>query len=201
MASQSTVTRQPSLPDHNPTPADVYAVLSILRNEIHPRIPHELNFAILDLAKYHPRIIHGRHRSMTQPVNEDGPSEASLRGDPGLYLSTPPIQCPNEGSNDFAITHIEFRVQASHHVVDEDETYNNSPTWFEASILQRIPDMQASTEPLEEVPSLETLVSPIDAIEEFQRLGWKFKGDADNIFWKVHSNITTSSDPRKYTVR
>lgn len=81
-------------------------------------------------------------------------------------------------------------------------TYNNSHTWFEASILKRVEQSDHQL-PLEDSNGMPlTFGSVMNARESLLRYGWDFKFvDGDKCVWKVHNNVTAERRFREHNVR
>ncbi|KAJ8129669.1 hypothetical protein O1611_g3957 [Lasiodiplodia mahajangana] len=183
----------------NPTINDVIIarrILTGLRIGGHG-VPMEIALGILALASYNPyqssiKQVEGIY--MANDFWRPGP-EASVAG---LYLAVTTLAVPCTVARPKSIT---FQMKAADQGWADfggDGTYENSHTWYEASILR----------PKSENLSVAALTSadmgnfrtPEDALDQLRDWGWDMVDNNGTIVWRVHNNVTASSQSRHYRV-
>ncbi|KAI1170385.1 hypothetical protein F4777DRAFT_569451 [Nemania sp. FL0916] len=191
----------PTKAGFNPTVADVVEVRHILTelgvaNHV---VPMELALMILSFASYCPRCTGIKQKEVAYHANDfwrEGP-HADVAG---LYLTVTTLSVPNTVAKARSIT---FQMNAADQGWADaggHGTYNNSHTWYEASILR--PQSDAFTAAALLVDEMGTFPTPGNAWEHFRSHGWDFvEGNSnETVVWKVHNNITASSEYRHYRV-
>ncbi|KAF9265072.1 hypothetical protein L218DRAFT_957744 [Marasmius fiardii PR-910] len=182
-------------------PSDVYSVWTIFRRR-RPDLPDEIILDILRHAEYYAREVshHCRVKATTFRandylrgiVNEHEPTMA------GLYMTA------SVGHD--RIKSVAFKMTSGDQgwaSFGGNGTYNNSHTWFEASILQRLEQSDHDDQlPLEGPTGRPQTFGSVILARHFLRLhGWDFKFvNGDKYTWKVHHNITAQSDFGEYNV-
>ncbi|XXH00883.1 hypothetical protein Hte_007234 [Hypoxylon texense] len=125
----------------------------------------------------------------------------------GLYLSSNMIPRNIPG---ITIQRIIFQTRAADQgwaTFGGDGTFENSHTWFEASILRPLPpDTENTEENSRNVVGLEDILRDTwrdvgSSKEDLANQGWEFvQGEGGRISWKVCNNITARIEYRNYLV-
>jgi hypothetical protein len=146
-----------------------------------------------------------RHDYRAQALNHGFDDEHSIAA---WFLSTEPIPEPTTERLS-TITHqrIVFQTRAADQgwaTFGGDGTFENSHTWFEASILRpNVPSCQQNESNVEPEGALWDMSwwDIADAREDLRAQGWEFvKGENGCLSWRVCNNLTASSEFRNYTV-
>ncbi|KAJ2990869.1 hypothetical protein NUW58_g2744 [Xylaria curta] len=184
----------------NPKVDDVIEVRRIL-TELgigNHTVPMEIALQILSLASYYPRQSITTHLRARYEANEfwgPGP-EPSVAG---LYLAMATTSVPDTIMKAHSIT---FQMKAADQgwaTFGGNGTYDNSHTWYEASILR--PRSGGSTiEALTEDTDMENSRTPEDARDYLRDHGWDMVESNGTVVWKVHNNITACDEYRDYRV-
>ncbi len=183
-----------------PTPLDVDVVLAILQSR---RLPPELALRVLEFACYEPRLCRYRGRVVTYKADSyvNPGHEPSIAG---LYLSLPEVLAEGIPSGaTFRAKSITFRLRAADQgwaTFGGQGTFNNSHTWFEASILRPTGERAARdyTVPLEDkVLEARSIEQVGDRLRE---LGWEMVEHQGRHSWFVHTNITAQARYKDYSV-
>ena len=163
--------------------------------------------------KCNSRLLHSRCE--TRYYNNSSASSLNSAAT-GLYLTTPPILLTPTSSpgHELQAKWITFHICGA---ADDDElrssgdtrsrsnatssgyaTYQNSQSWYDASILRPI-TKKAVREPLEEI-----IPSERNDIANFHPLlkekGWALVEYKDKLAWRVHKTLTSHSQPTWYSV-
>lgn len=179
--------------DFNPTQQDVRSVQDILRRHL----PAELTLDILDVANYYPRSRCHRNEPKSYKANDFWQPEP-VANVAGLYLTSTPTPRPDMGWQKVKVNRVTFNLRSADQgwaSFGGEDTYVNSHTWFDASILRPWPNnsddapgpaaigLEASAIP-------QTFRTPADARGFLQQHGWDFVEHDQGLTWKVHNNIT-----------
>ncbi|KAI0103375.1 hypothetical protein GGR51DRAFT_254810 [Nemania sp. FL0031] len=186
-------------PGFNPTVNDVIIARCILSGLRIGRqlIPIEIALEILAFASYHPCQSSIKQVEATYEANEfwrPGP-EASVAG---LYLTLTSLAIPPTVARPKAIT---FQMKAADQGWADfggEGTYENSHTWYEASILRQQSE-NTSVAALTS-PDMENFRTPEDAREHLRSRGWDMVEGNGTVVWRVHNGVTASSQYRHYRV-
>ncbi|KAI0872859.1 hypothetical protein GGS24DRAFT_465714 [Hypoxylon argillaceum] len=186
----------------NPTVDDVIEVRRIFTTlgVGNLTVPMEIAVMILALAAYYPRQSSHKQEQINYKANEFW----SLRGSipeasvAGIYLAISTLSIPRTIARPKSIT---FQMKSADQGWADNGghgTYENSHSWYEASIAR--PRPEAST--------VEALLNtngrnfrvPEEARDYFGSHGWDMVERNDSVVWKVHNNITACMKYRHYTV-
>lgn len=190
----------------NPTPDDRRNACCIIQDiplQSKGPLPTKLAAEIIALA-YSPLHVAHRVEQRAYHANEfwRPGSKASVAA---LYLSTGPLPQPRLGKA--VAQRIVFQTKAADQGWADwggDGTFNNSNTWFEASILRpALPGLEGHVkgETLHNQLS-RTWETPLRARATLKRHGWDFIENTDgSVVWRVSNNITASSAYRNYRVK
>jgi hypothetical protein len=192
--------------DFNPTSMDVVVVRRILQGMRLPGdkyLPPELTREVLKLADYFPRLECRRKEPMRYVANDfwaPGPTADVA----GIYLTSSPIPRPNKelGETTIRTKRITFQMKSADQgwaTFGGGGTYNNSHTWFEASILSPLNDSETPGS-LEAGSIRRTFKTPTHAQETLREHGWGFVQYKGRDSWRVHNNITAQEYYRAYRV-
>lgn len=195
--------------DFNPTHTDVVIVRRLLQGLRLPSskgLPLELALGVLALANYYPRLQSRRTETIQYEANKFwnfGPIPIIA----GLYLTSPPLPEPVKrlGETTVRAKRITFQMRSGDQgwtSLEGEGTYENSYTWFDASILT---PSNASKAPgslkHESFDSYDRVYrTPTEYEESLQELGWELVQHEGRDSWKVHSNITAQSKSSDYRV-
>ncbi|KAF5668245.1 ubiquitin ligase [Fusarium denticulatum] len=123
------------------------------------------------------------------------------------YLSTEPIPEPTtEGLSMVTPQRIVFQTRAADQgwaTFGGDGTFENSHTWFEASILRSVGQgcQQNESNAPKDALRDRSWWDIADAREDLRAQGWEFvEGENGRLSWRVCNNLTASSEFRNYTV-
>lgn len=196
----------------NPTHGDVKIVRLLLQGIRLPslmRFPPELALSVLALADYYPRLESRRDEAMQYAANNfQGPwNPGPPEPDPsvaGLYLTSPPIPRPEErlGETTVRTKRITFQMKSADQgwaTFGGDGTYENSHTWFDASILAPS-DATETNGGFGYADLSQKFRTPTEAREALRGLGWEFVQHDGMDTWRVHNNITAQSKSSDYRV-
>ncbi|XXH02625.1 hypothetical protein Hte_009004 [Hypoxylon texense] len=190
------------------TATDVDEVRSVLENK---NLPPEFALRIVSLT-YHPWLAKRRVHEGKYHVSRSSNSKPTSDGShiTGLYLSSDPI--PDNGRRADP-QRIIFQTRAAGQGRADaggDGTFQNSHTWFEASILR--PFSQETGGNSQSVALEDALPDPWQTAvtmsldddsprKDLRRMGWDFvEAEDGRITWKVCHNITASGKYRNYRV-
>ncbi|KAI1497018.1 hypothetical protein F5X99DRAFT_398500 [Biscogniauxia marginata] len=174
--------------DFNPTPADIDTARRILQT----LLPPELTLEVLSFASYYPRLRSTRHSRATYEANSF-PIEITIAG---LYLTTASLPDLN-----LRAKRITFQMRSADQgwaTFGGNETYHNSHTWFEASILRPNPGVSRPTPPTN--INMESFSSPEGSREYLWDHGWELVENNGTVVWRVHNNITARREFTDYRV-
>ncbi|KAI1123340.1 hypothetical protein F5Y10DRAFT_252048 [Nemania abortiva] len=186
-------------PGFNPTVDDVIEarrIITELRVGKHT-VPMEIALMILSFASYQPCQSNIKQREKIYEANEfwRSTTDASIAG---LYLTVATLSIPGAVARPKSIT---FQMKAADQgwaTFGGNGTYNNSHTWFEASILR--PRSDESARAALTSTDMRNFRTPGEARGHLQDLGWDIVEDNGTIAWRVHNNITACSANRLYRV-
>ncbi|KAI0445168.1 hypothetical protein F4803DRAFT_192940 [Xylaria telfairii] len=196
---------EPTRTGFNPTVNDVVEVRRMFTDEgigdRRVRVPMEIALMILPLAEYHPRQTSVTQAEAIYRADEfwrPGPHASII----GLYLTVATLPVPDTVARAKSIT---FQMKAADQgwaTWGGDGTYDNSHTWYEASILR--PRSAASTvAALTDacIPNFPDVGEARDHLQnQNQNHGWDMVESNGTVVWKVHNNITASGQYRYYRV-
>ncbi|KAI1382643.1 uncharacterized protein F4822DRAFT_101581 [Hypoxylon trugodes] len=179
-----------------------FADAEVTRCLLQCRVPAELAIYMVSLG-LRPWLVKRRDHPRRYAANFSRPgADASIAG---LYLST---QCiPTTVERTIVPRRIVFQTRSADRgwaTYSSDGTFNNSHTWFEASILR--PFLQndggnGQGVALEDAFGRNTWWEPIDAREALREKGWDFVEAEDGcVMWRVCNNITALMEWRNYKV-
>ncbi|KAF2965035.1 hypothetical protein GQX73_g8542 [Xylaria multiplex] len=183
----------------NPTVEDVFEarrILTQLGTNNHT-VPMEIALMILSLASYHPYQSSIKQLEAIYKANDfwkPGP-QASVAG---LYLTMATLPISDTIARAKSIT---FQMEAADQgwaTFGGEGTYRNSHTWYEVSILR--PQSTASTAASLANTDIENFPTPQEARVQLRNHGWDMVENDGTVTWKVHKNITASSEYRHYRV-
>lgn len=167
-------------------------------------LPMEIALMILSLASYRPRQVTTKAAERVYIANQfwsEGP-KASVAG---FYFTAPTLlSVPDTVARPASIT---FRLKSADQgwaTFGGDGTYDNSHTWFEASILRPSSDSDSSAFETIAIADLEVpnFRTPGEARGYLRGHGWDMvenEGDGD-VVWRVHNNITACRTYKDYRV-
>ncbi|KAF5632702.1 hypothetical protein F52700_6238 [Fusarium sp. NRRL 52700] len=200
--SQESMDLLPFSQSSHPTLAAANEARQVLAGLLLPELARPITSLV-----YNPWLVarrDGRHDYRAQALNHGFDDEYSIAA---WFLSTGPIPKPTtEGLSTITPQRIVFQTR----VADQgwadfggDGTFENSHTWFEASILRPVgPSCQQNESNVhEEALSDISWWDIADAREDLRAQGWEFvEGENGRLSWKVCNNLTASSDFRNYKV-
>ncbi|KAH8160312.1 hypothetical protein CIB48_g7940 [Xylaria polymorpha] len=183
----------------NPTVDDVVDVRRILTElaVANHTVPMEIVLMILSLASYRPRQSSIRQVEAIYRANDfwrEGPHASIV----GLYLTVATLSLPDTVARARSIT---FQMKASDQgwaTWGGNGTYDNSHTWYEASILR--PRSKASTAAALTNARIGKFPDLGEARVHLRNHGWDMVESNGTVSWKVSNNITASGHYRYYRV-
>ncbi|KAI0474744.1 hypothetical protein F4859DRAFT_514594 [Xylaria cf. heliscus] len=116
----------------------------------------------------------------------------------GLYLTVATLSIPHTIARPKSITFQMKGADQGWATFGGNGTYENSHTWYEASILR--PRSRTSTAVALINPDLGNFRNPGKARKPLRNQGWDMVRSNRTVFWRVHNNITACSEYRDYRV-
>ncbi|KAF4449585.1 ubiquitin-protein ligase [Fusarium austroafricanum] len=169
-------------------------------------LPPELSRPIISLV-YNPWLTARRDEVRDYRAVASTPESNDDYSIAALFLSTGPIPTDPQNLKKAIPQRIIFQTRSADQgwaTFGGDGTFENSHTWFEASILRPWgPNHQqdAGDVPLEETLASISSWDPAEARDHLRTQGWDFvEGEDERITWRVCNNVTAQSEFQNYEV-